>query len=65
MKAYEEELKTLKNHLSKLQEHFTEFENLNELHDLVIKITFIFSTNTSYYKFILRPDKNNHLFLLG
>ncbi|XP_039746179.1 putative leucine-rich repeat-containing protein DDB_G0290503 [Pararge aegeria] len=35
MQVYEDQLTTLKNHLSNLQEHFIEFENLNELRDLV------------------------------
>ncbi|CAG9791881.1 unnamed protein product [Diatraea saccharalis] len=35
MTAYEEQLSSLKNNLAQLQEDFGEFENLNELHEMV------------------------------
>lgn len=38
MGSYEEQLSLLKTHIGQLQEDFGEFENLNELHDMVSKI---------------------------
>lgn len=34
---YEEQLVTLKNHITKLKEHFGEFENISDLHKMVTK----------------------------
>lgn len=36
MGSYEEQLTCLKNNIAELQEDFGEFENLNELHEMVI-----------------------------
>lgn len=36
MSSYEEQLASLKNHISQLQEDFGDFENLKELHEMVM-----------------------------
>lgn len=38
MSSYEEQLTSLKTHISQLQEDFGEFENLKELHEMVTNI---------------------------
>lgn len=35
MEAYVIQLSTLKNHINQLQEDFGDFQNLNELHEMV------------------------------
>lgn len=38
MEAYVQQLSSLKEHINQLQEDFGEFENLNELHEMVCVI---------------------------
>nr|XP_026491813.1 polyamine-modulated factor 1-binding protein 1-like [Vanessa tameamea] len=59
MEMYEDQLLTLKKHITKLKEHFGEFENLNNLHEMINKENATFNDTKRQNNELLQEIEKN------